>query len=117
MFIISFDIKLTQWAIQRKLSICLYFLVTSNLTKLTFAAPSVTIAENLSEPISTKICSICWQRNSPVCFSSDKFFKEYKYCWWSDVYIIKFQIDIELELVQPSRATKLNKYYINVNSL
>ena len=44
---------------QRRLSICLNLSVISNLAKLTFAAPSVTIAENLSGPISTKICSIC----------------------------------------------------------
>ena len=40
---------------QHRLSICLNLSVISNLAKLTFATPSVTIAKNLSEPISTKI--------------------------------------------------------------
>ena len=73
---ISLEIRLKQWEIQRKLKMCLYLISIVFLANATFGPLSLTIPENFGTPIWLIIRSICDAKKSPVCGWIEKSSKE-----------------------------------------
>jgi len=74
------------------------------LAKVTFDALSVTIPINFLTPISCKIFKISSESFLLVWCSSDRSWRQYKYCCRFGVKITKFHNDYPVGDVQPSNA-------------